>query len=161
MVEILVATDAPWVYEGIRSVTAGPDVTLRWVRSGPMVLTAIRKVVPDLVITDFQIGNMGGMAICLDLRLEEGAGRADHIPVLMLLDREADTFLARRAGAEGWLIKPLNPIRLRRAVAALLAGGSYLDGRPVASPVPSVVAQSVEAPQADAGIPEAEVVPAS
>jgi DNA-binding NarL/FixJ family response regulator len=43
------------------------------------------------------------------------------------LDRRPDVFLARRSGAEGWLVKPLDPIRLRRSVAALLAGGTYYD----------------------------------
>jgi DNA-binding NarL/FixJ family response regulator len=45
----------------------------------------------------------------------------------MMLDRRPDVFLARRSGAEGWLVKPLDPIRLRRAVTALLAGGTYYD----------------------------------
>ena len=45
----------------------------------------------------------------------------------MLLDRRPDVFLARRSGAEGWLVKPLDPIRLRRATTALLAGGPYYD----------------------------------
>ena len=42
----------------------------------------------------------------------------------MLLDRRPDVFLARRSGAEGWLVKPLDPIRLRRATAALLENAS-------------------------------------
>ncbi len=72
------------------------------------------------------------MAVCLDLRLEEGGGRLGHVPVLMLLDRRPDVFLAKRSGAEGWLIKPLDSIRLRKAARALLAGGEYHDptGRP-------------------------------
>ena len=45
----------------------------------------------------------------------------------MLLDRRADVFLARRSGAEGWLLKPLDPIRLRRATGTLLRGGTYFD----------------------------------
>ena len=28
---------------------------------------------------------------------------------------------------DGWLIKPLDPIRLRRAIRALLSGGTYMD----------------------------------
>jgi hypothetical protein len=36
-------------------------------------------------------------------------------------------FLARRSEANGWLVKPLDPIRLRRAITALLEGGSYED----------------------------------
>ena len=55
---------------------------------------------------------MGGMATCMDLRLEESGGRLPHVPVLMLLDRRADVFLARRAGADGWVVKPLDSIRL-------------------------------------------------
>ncbi len=39
--------------------------------------------------------------------------------VLMLLDRRADVFLARRSGAEGFLVKPLDPQRVRAAVRAL------------------------------------------
>ena len=65
--------------------------------------------------------------MCLELRLEESYGKLDHIPVLMLLDRRADVFLARRSGAEGWVVKPMDPIRLRRAVSSLLDGGTYFD----------------------------------
>ena len=93
-------------------------------------LDALRRVAaetPDLVVLDLQIGNMGGMAACMAIRLEESAGRLDHIPVLMLLDRQADLFLARRSHADGWLVKPLDAFRLRRAAVALLAGGEWFE----------------------------------
>jgi DNA-binding response OmpR family regulator len=45
----------------------------------------------------------------------------------MLLDRRPDVFLARRSGAEGFLVKPLDPQRLRSAVRALLRGEEYED----------------------------------
>ena len=63
----------------------------------------------------------------------ESAGRLPHVPVLMLLDRRADVFLARRSQAEGWLVKPLDSLRLRKAITAPLAGGRYEDDafRPV------------------------------
>jgi DNA-binding response OmpR family regulator len=128
MPDILVASDATSIHDGIRSVLEGGDVTVRGVRTGFDVLPAVHEHVPELVILDLQIGNMGGMAACLDLRLEEGAGRIpEHLPVLMLLDRRADVFLARRSEAEGWLLKPLDPIRLRRAARALLDGGRFED----------------------------------
>jgi hypothetical protein len=47
--------------------------------------------------------------------------------VLILLDRRPDVFLARRSGAEGWLVKPLDPIRLRKAAYELLVGRTYHD----------------------------------
>jgi DNA-binding response OmpR family regulator len=45
----------------------------------------------------------------------------------MLLDRRPDVFLARRSGAEGFLVKPLDPQRVRAAVRALLRGEEYED----------------------------------
>ena len=120
-------SDAPWVREEVRSVIVAPDVTVDEITQGSLVRKAVEDATPDLVILDLQVGNMGGMAVCLDLRLEEGAGRLPHVPVLMLLDRRADVFLARRSDAEGWLVKPLDPIRLGKAFRALLAGGTFHD----------------------------------
>jgi DNA-binding NarL/FixJ family response regulator len=82
---------------------------------------------PDLVIADSQIQSRGGVALAFDLVHEESGGRLPHIPFLLLLDRRADVFLAKRSGVEGFLVKPLDPIRLRRAKEALLAGGRFLD----------------------------------
>ena len=50
------------------------------------------------------------------------------MPVLLLLDRVADVHLAKRCGADGWLIKPLDPLRLRRAARAVAAGSRYTEG---------------------------------
>ena len=135
MPDILIASDADWIHEEIGSVLAGHGTTVRAVRTGVEVLPALDALEADLVILDLQIGNMGGMAVCLELQLEAGADRIDHVPVLMLLDRRADVFLARRSGAEGWLLKPLDPIRLRRAASALLGGGTYFDESYLPSPV--------------------------
>ena len=109
------------------AVAKTPDVDIREARSGPEVMIAVAESLPDLVVVDLQMGNMGGMAVCLELRLEASYDKLDHVPVLMLLDRRADVFLARRSGAEGWVVKPLDPIRLRRAITTLLDGGTYYD----------------------------------
>ena len=82
----------------------------------------------DVAILDLQIGSMGGMAVTMSLRLDESSGRLPHVPVLMLLDRVADVHLAKRSGADGWLVKPLDPLRLRRAVRAVPRGGAYREG---------------------------------
>jgi DNA-binding response OmpR family regulator len=125
---VLLATDADWIFEEVDAALSSPDTTVLRVRSGVDVLPAVRELKPDLVVLDLQIGNMGGMAACMAIRNEEGADRLPITAVLMLLDRAADVFLARRADADGWLIKPLDSIRLRRAAQALLAGGSYYEG---------------------------------
>jgi DNA-binding response OmpR family regulator len=137
--DILIATDAASVHDEIRSVVAEPGTTIRWIRRGEAVRDAMNLEPADLAIVDSQIGTMGGIAVALDLRLEADAGRLEPRPVLLVLDRRPDVFMARRSGAEGWIVKPLDPIRLRKAVAALLAGGTWHDTsflpEPVAVPV--------------------------
>jgi DNA-binding NarL/FixJ family response regulator len=134
---IVVASDAAFLRKEIVAVADGPDVEIREMQSGPDVVASVRDTPADLVVVDLQMGNMGGMAVCLELRLQETYGDLPHIPVLMLLDRRPDVHLARRSGAEGWLVKPLDPLRLRRAIREILAGGEYFDDS--YQPVPVLV----------------------
>ncbi|MGI8792352.1 MAG: response regulator [Acidimicrobiales bacterium] len=127
MADILIVSDSPEVRAEIRSVLDVKVDVVREMTSGPDAIASCRERLPDLVVSDMQVGSMGGMAICLELRLEESGGRLGEVPVLLVVDRRPDVFLARRAEAEGWLVKPLDPIRLRRAIAALLDDGIYED----------------------------------
>jgi DNA-binding response OmpR family regulator len=128
MSTVLLATDADWIYDEVEAAIAGDGLDLFRVRAGVDVLPAIDEVEPDLVILDLQIGNMGGMAACMSIRHEEGMGRMPITAVMMLLDRAADTFLAHRSDADGWVIKPLDSFRLRRATTTLLDGESFFEG---------------------------------
>jgi DNA-binding response OmpR family regulator len=140
--EILIATDATSVYRELSSVLAAPGINLRWIRSGHDVRAELDRNPADLAIVDMQIGTMGGIAVALDIRLEADAGRMNPCPVLLTLDRRPDVFLARRAGVEGWLLKPLDPIRIRKAAAAMLDGSTWYDTSYAPDPVavPSSVA---------------------
>jgi DNA-binding response OmpR family regulator len=124
---LVVASDAPSVRAEVVAVIGEPGTEVIEVSSGGEVAPAVAENHPDLVVVDLQMGNMGGMAVCLDLRLEASYGNLPDVPVLMLLDRRADVFMAKRSGAEGWLVKPLDPIRIRRAVTALLEGETFHD----------------------------------
>jgi DNA-binding response OmpR family regulator len=137
MADLLVVSDSPNVREEVKAAIPDDSIVVRELTRGADVRPEVRRSMPDLIVLDSQIGAMGGMATCLDLHLEAGAGRIPHVPVLMLMDRRADVFLARRSNAEGWLVKPLDPMRTSKAIAALLAGGTYEDSayRPVTVPL--------------------------
>ena len=117
---MLLATDSDSVYHAVDAALSSDKSEITRVRAGVEVLAEVRGQQPDVVICDLQIGNMGGMATCLDLRLEAEMGRAPKTRVLMLLDREADVYLAKQAQSDGWLVKPLDAVGLQRAVAEVL-----------------------------------------
>lgn len=127
MATVLIASDLALLRLELRTMLEGPDVLVEEAANGPDVLTRVKEGGVDLVIADLQIGSMGAMAICLELRHLESYGAAEPVSVLMLLDRRPDVFLARRSGAEGFVVKPLDPQRMRSAVRALLRGESYED----------------------------------
>jgi DNA-binding response OmpR family regulator len=135
---VLVASDSASVRSLVRESVPDPAAAVREVTRGVEVVPAIRTETPDLAVIDLQIGKMGGMAVCQELHLEAGADRLPRVPILMLLDRRADVFLARRSHVDGWVVKPLDPIRLARAMREILAGARYDDEsyRPPTVPLP-------------------------
>lgn len=130
---ILVATDADWLVDDVVAALGDTDTSFTACSEGREVCPQVARVAReggayDIAVVDLQIGSMGGMAVTMALRLDASVGLLPQVPVLMLLDRVADVHLAKRSGADGWLIKPLDPLRLRRAVRAIAAGDRYTEG---------------------------------
>ena len=109
-----------------------PETSFTVCRDGRDVTLAVTQRTPDVEVLELQVGSMCAMAVTMNLRLDESGGRLPHIPVVMLLDRIADVHLARRSGAEGWLVKPIDSLRLRRAVKEVCSGGVWHESVPPA-----------------------------
>ena len=156
---ILLATDADWVVDEVTAALGDNETSFTVCREGRLVseLVAIGNI--DVVIADLQIGSMGGMAVAMDLRLDASSGAVPETPLVMLLDRDADVFLAQRSGAEAWLVKPLDALRLRKAIAAAVAGDSYTEGVPLEEAVVEA-SDDAESEPADTETAEAETVDA-
>ncbi|MDP4834694.1 MAG: response regulator [Ilumatobacteraceae bacterium] len=129
---VLVATDAQHMLDDIIAALGTPETSFTVCRDGRDVTLAVTQRTPDVAVLDLQVGSMGAMAVTMNLRLDESGGRLPHIPVVMLLDRIADVHLARRSGAEGWLVKPIDSLRLRRAVKEVCSGGVWHESVPPA-----------------------------
>ena len=117
---VLVATDADHVHDEVDAALGGGHTVVR-VHTGAEVLAAVAVHGPALVVLDLQSGNMGGMATGMDLRLEQRADRIPEQRIVMLLDRDADVFLAQRAEADAWMVKPVDALILRRITRDVLA----------------------------------------
>ena len=101
MSQILVVSDIDTVRSQVTSILQSPQCSVLELKSGRFVRNFVSDNEVDLVILDCQIGSMGAFAVTQDLRLEEFDNRLEHIPVLIMLDRRADTWLAREVNAEG------------------------------------------------------------
>ena len=67
----------------------------------------------DVGIFDLQIGSMGGMAVTMSLRLDESVGSgAPRAGGDAARPRSPTCTWPRRSGADGWLVKPLDPLRI-------------------------------------------------
>lgn len=121
MTRVLIATDSEGVLDQVAGALADSTTSVERVARGAEVRTSLEETPADLVILDMQIGNMGGFAVSLDLRNEESADRLGPQRILLLLDREADSFLAERSGADAWITKPFDALEVRRAAAELLS----------------------------------------
>ena len=128
---ILIATDFDSVFEEVDGALADSSTRVFRVRQGQHVIPAILEVEPDIVLLDLQIGNMGGVATSLEIRNEESDYRIPPQSVLLLFDRRADVFLYHQTTADGYLIKPLDSLRIRRAVDTILEGGEFVDHTPL------------------------------
>lgn len=122
------ASDTATVRREVVSVLDATEHEIIEATSGPEIIELCHELDQvDLVIADIQMATMGAIAVCRELRLQASYDALDEIPFLVLLDRRPDVFQAKRSGAEGWIIKPLDAIRIRRGVTALLTGERYED----------------------------------
>ena len=69
----------------------------------------------DLVLCDIDLPGQDGMSVCRKLR---AAGFRGKILAITVHAEEADRALAREAGFDGFLAKPISPAALRTAVRA-------------------------------------------
>ena len=117
MPRVLVVADEPWVRNEVHAALSEAGIDLiDHVEPETVAATAAADDI-DVVLVDLQVGSMGGMAVTRAMKDAQPEGRT--VPVIMLLDRPVDSFLAGRAGAEAWVTKPFDADELRHAVKSV------------------------------------------
>lgn len=83
-------------------------------------LDQMQRGTPAVVIIDMHTGSAGGYALCLDMQQDR---RLSDVPVLMLLERDQDIWLAKQAGAELVRTKPIDTADLVADALSLIPSG--------------------------------------
>ncbi len=122
MTTIFVVAEAPWVCNDVLSAADDTWQETVVIDDPRQAMEQTAGAEPGSVaVVDMQVGSMGGMAICRAIREARTARSAPPLPVVLLLDRRADAFLARRAGAAGWVLKPFTAHRIRSVLNEVAA----------------------------------------
>lgn len=125
--KVLLVADEPWTSNEANAALSDPGTVIREITDPRRVAQEAKEFEPDVVVVDLQVGSMGGMAVARTLREAEFLNEIAAAPIVLLLDRAADAFIAGRSAADAWLVKPFTPQELRAALAtatkASLSGG--------------------------------------
>ncbi len=104
----------------------GYDVMIA--ENGSEALQVVRKITPDLIITDINMPCMGG----LELLREVKSLHTDIQFIVMTAFGELETYLnAMSNGAFDYITKPLNIEMLKIMVAKVLGQGGYMADGPI------------------------------
>jgi DNA-binding response OmpR family regulator len=93
-------------------------VAVRMATDAREALRAMEKETPSAVVVDLQTGSAGGFALSRDM---DDIARFRDVPVVILIERTQDEWLAKQAGADAVLLKPIEMSRLVDDVMALIA----------------------------------------
>lgn len=95
-----------------------PPIEITEVATAPIVFEQVRANDWDLLILDGEAAPEGGMGVCRQLKDEI----YECPPVLLLIARPQDAWLATWSRAEGIASLPINAVELPSIAAGLLAG---------------------------------------
>jgi len=120
MLKVMLVADSAWVRNQVHAALSQPDTEVVSVEDGSGAVPAEAEHSPAVAVIDMQVGTMGGMAIIRLLHQAAALEDRPPLPVVLLLDRRADAFLAKRAGARAWVQKPIEAHQLRSAIRAVV-----------------------------------------
>ena len=113
---LLVVSDDPEVADELRFGLPG-GIEVASANDARDAIAKLASLTPRAVVVDLQTGSAGGFALARDM---SQIARLASIPVIVLLERAADSWLADQAGATLALKKPVDGSVLLAAVSSVL-----------------------------------------
>ena len=120
---VLVVEDDPAIQELIRFTLEKAGLKAAVAASAEEALTALKAALPDVVLIDWMLPKMSGLALARQLR---EAARTEKLPLIMVTARgeEADRVAGLEQGADDYLVKPFSPRELLARIQAVLRRGA-------------------------------------
>ena len=116
---ILVVDDNPQIRNYLKKILA-PKYSVAAAESAEKALEIIRKVQPDLIISDVVMGDMNGVAFCKHVKSDE---ELKHIPIILLTGGTSEEVKLKGAevGADDYITKPFDNDYLLARINGILS----------------------------------------
>ena len=116
---VLVVEDDPAIQELIRFTLQKAGLKPIAALSGEAAQAALNAELPDVVLIDWMLPKMSGLALARELR---GAPRTAKLPLIMVTAKgeEGDRVAGLEGGADDYLVKPFSPRELVARIQAVL-----------------------------------------
>ena len=119
---IMIVDDSPLMRASLKANLELGGYKVEFAGDGVLALTQLKNgVKPDLIITDINMPNMGGLELIKNLRTLPGF-RFTPVLVLTTESHQAKKDEAKKHGATGWLVKPVAGPDLIKVIKQVLPG---------------------------------------
>jgi DNA-binding response OmpR family regulator len=119
-VKVLVVDDEDWVLETVRRYLEQAGFEVIPARDGVAAVEAFEREAPDLVVLDWMLPKLDGLAVAARIR------KSSRAPIIMLTARvtEQDRLAGFDAGVDDYVVKPFSARELEARVRAVLRRSS-------------------------------------
>lgn len=117
---VVIAEKDPHELQSLQAAFEAVDCEVLAAYDGRVALTLTRERSPDAVVVTSSLGSMGGLAVAREIKTSAEAGEHRDPKVVVLLEREADVWLAGWSRCDAWLVKPVDPQDVADLVRELL-----------------------------------------
>ncbi len=105
---VLLADKDPFELEAMRVALSSTGLEVVTTHDGDEVLKLARERQPQVVVAGASLWQMGGFAVSRELKTMAGQGLLPEPAVIVILERTADSWLARWSRCDAWRAKPLD-----------------------------------------------------
>lgn len=117
---VIVADKDPEDLQTLRDGLAASDCEVVSATDGQVVVKLASNRSPDAVVVGASLDRMGGFAVSRDLKTMAEAGEIREPKVILLLERDADTWLASWSRCDAWRTKPLDVAEIDQLLRELV-----------------------------------------